>query len=245
MATRYTQRSNSERREATVMSEKEHPICSHVDEYVKTLNWSSSATEDIKTLVIGNLRGFAAHLAAGEISLAYAVERYFKIDPAEQVAEWCEAGADLRRRARLLLARDSNAPRATAEADRWDKSGLKEACQRGIAIGRTRQEFDLQLLLDMLLEIERLETAPRATGETTVEAWLPIETAPKDGTEVLLGHGNSVWIDQWIEFEDGAACWMMCDQWSEPEVPSHWQHMPDPPHTAQVRAATQTGENNA
>lgn len=38
----------------------------------------------------------------------------------------------------------------------WDKSGLKEACQRGLALGRTRQEFDIQLLLDMLLEIERL-----------------------------------------------------------------------------------------
>lgn len=40
---------------------------------------------------------------------------------------------------------------------KWDKSRLKEACQRGLAIGRTRQEFDLQLLLDMLLEIESLE----------------------------------------------------------------------------------------
>jgi Lar family restriction alleviation protein len=28
--------------------------------------------------------------------------------------------------------------------------------------------------------------APRAIGETTVEAWQPIETVPKDGTEVLL-----------------------------------------------------------
>lgn len=40
---------------------------------------------------------------------------------------------------------------------RFDKSGLKEACERGLALGRTRQEFDLQLLLDILLEIERLE----------------------------------------------------------------------------------------
>jgi hypothetical protein len=65
---------------------------------------------------------------------------------------------------------DADLPRATADAAKWDKSGLKEACQRGLAIGRTRQEFDLQLLLDMLLEIERLEAAPRATGE--IEACL-------------------------------------------------------------------------
>jgi hypothetical protein len=56
--------------------------------------------------------------------------------------------------------------RFTAVEAKWDKSGLKEACQRGLAMERTRQEFDLQLLLDMLLEIEQLEAAPRATGET-------------------------------------------------------------------------------
>jgi len=59
-------------------------------------------------------------------------------------------------------------PRATVGA-KWDKSGLKEACQRGLAMGRTHQEFDLQLLLDMLLEIERLDSTPRATeGEGIV-----------------------------------------------------------------------------
>jgi hypothetical protein len=61
-------------------------------------------------------------------------------------------------------------PCATAGTAKWDKSDLKEACERGLKMGRTRQEFDLQLLLDMLLEIERLEATPRATGETTVEA---------------------------------------------------------------------------
>ena len=63
--------------------------------------------------------------------------------------------------------------------------------------------------------------------------WQPIATAPKDGTEILLGHGNSVWIDEWVKFEDGAACWMMCDQWSEPETPSHWMLLPEPPDNQQ------------
>lgn len=48
----------------------EHPIMAHVDEYVRTLQWSDSATEDVKTFVIGNLRGFAAHLAAIESAAA-------------------------------------------------------------------------------------------------------------------------------------------------------------------------------
>ena|SRR5688572_13162775 len=48
---------------------------------------------------------------------------------------------------------------------RWDKSGLKQSVQRGLDIGRTHQEFDLQLLLDMLNEIERLEDLVAAPTE--------------------------------------------------------------------------------
>lgn len=42
---------------------------------------------------------------------------------------------------------------------KWDKSGLKEACQRALKLDRTHQEMDIQLVLDMLLEIERLGSA--------------------------------------------------------------------------------------
>lgn len=44
-------------------------------------------------------------------------------------------------------------------AEKWDKSGLKDACKRALKLGRTHQETDIQLFLDMLLEIERLESA--------------------------------------------------------------------------------------
>lgn len=40
---------------------------------------------------------------------------------------------------------------------KFDRSGLKEACQRALALGRTHQTTDIQLFLDMLLEIERYE----------------------------------------------------------------------------------------
>lgn len=42
-------------------------------------------------------------------------------------------------------------------ATKWDRSGLKEACQRALKLGCTHQETDIQLFLDMLLEIESLE----------------------------------------------------------------------------------------
>lgn len=105
----------------------------------------------------------------------------------DQMCGQCNAVADapIHQMGDIERAAAADLPRATAEADRWDKSGLKEACQRGIAMGRTRQEFDLQLLLDMLLEIERLETAPRATGETTVEAALA-------ELRELFGDGNTL-----------------------------------------------------
>ena len=49
-------------------------------------------------------------------------------------------------------------PPAAPTAKR-DQSGLKEACQRALKLGRTHQETDIQLFLDALLEIERLEAA--------------------------------------------------------------------------------------
>ena len=41
----------------------------------------------------------------------------------------------------------------------WDRSGLKGAVERGIALGRTHDKIDLILLRDMLNEIEKGEHA--------------------------------------------------------------------------------------
>ena len=53
--------------------------------------------------------------------------------------------------------------------------------------------------------------------------WQPIETAPKTGEIILVGHGNRVWISEWLGPE---SCWLdsEVDEW-----PSHWMPMPDPP----------------
>lgn len=77
------------------------------------------------------------------------------------------------------------------------------------------------------------------------EQWLPIETVPKNGDEVLLAHANSQWLDQWIsditgDYAEGGY-WMMCDQRETPEVPSHWKPLSDLP-VAATPTSTEEGK---
>ena len=60
--------------------------------------------------------------------------------------------------------------------------------------------------------------------------WQPIETAPKDGTRVLLyGNGAGVqWqVSEWV-IEDKFAGWYPWD-WPDYEEPTHWMQLPEPP----------------
>lgn len=66
--------------------------------------------------------------------------------------------------------------------------------------------------------------------------WLPIETAPKDGTEVLLfcpdDQPQIVSCKYWLGYSPG---WMFTDDTlaniaeEGPENPTHWQPLPEPP----------------
>ncbi len=66
--------------------------------------------------------------------------------------------------------------------------------------------------------------------------WQPIETAPRDGTPVLI-------MVPLLSNEPLIGCWnkVFCewqDQWNDAldeggnEVPTHWQPLPEPPETA-------------
>lgn len=97
-------------------------------------------------------------------------------------------------------------------------------------------------LLRAALEQPQADTAP------VPDQWQPIETAPKDGTEVLLGALGRVTYGYWlmpsdkprIKYEDGFApeevweefepCWMSWDGgFSEDSPPTHWQPLPPAP----------------
>jgi hypothetical protein len=79
------------------------------------------------------------------------------------------------------------------------------------------------------------------------ELWQPIETAPKDGTPILLGFpdshsGEGRWMGDssrnhwgevgWFEFSDD----VLCDR---PSKPTHWQPLPPPPRS-QVQGGLST-----
>lgn len=68
--------------------------------------------------------------------------------------------------------------------------------------------------------------------------WQPIETAPKDGTRVLVFDAawcggkpmQSVSYWQWYErIDDGSR--QRCGSWSGVTVATHWMPLPDPPRS--------------
>lgn len=71
-------------------------------------------------------------------------------------------------------------------------------------------------------------------------SWQPIETAPKDGTQLLLrfldqtiiGHWSAQWghwVGDNVTWYDGAkSCVSLRDGWGN-GGPSAWTHLPEPP----------------
>jgi hypothetical protein len=56
--------------------------------------------------------------------------------------------------------------------------------------------------------------------------WQPIETAPKDGTDVLAWDGDSVSLVWWSV---GAKKWAWGDFYLDAPAPTHWMPLPPPP----------------
>lgn len=61
--------------------------------------------------------------------------------------------------------------------------------------------------------------------------WQPIETAPKDGTEILVFDDGAYIVTPWIEGDDQSGWW---DNGFMDPPPTHWMPLPAPPErTAQ------------
>lgn len=95
---------------------------------------------------------------------------------------------------------------------------------------------------DEATEMERMLRAEYAKVEARADGWQPIETAPKDGTRVLISSRGVVqeayWAMAWEDAPD-EKCW-----WSTPHGPAgrgftilpkavtHWMPLPAPPDAA-------------
>ena len=70
-------------------------------------------------------------------------------------------------------------------------------------------------------------TDPEARAMT--HEWQPIETAPKDGTDILFfGSRNGVWFGRYNPAPKGWCLGLPTDG----ESPTHWMPLPDPPRPA-------------
>lgn len=101
-----------------------------------------------------------------------------------------------------------------------------------LAAFRRSAGFQIMFVLHSGLEVGRAIDHLCASAEKFRAAsseWQPIDTAPKTGETILIGHGNSVWEDEWST--DGY--WLRCieggDGDHENEVPTHWMPLPEPP----------------
>lgn len=70
----------------------------------------------------------------------------------------------------------------------------------------------------------------------TCGKWQPIETAPKDGSEILLRWKDAVAIGCWraryegqFRWQDPSTQWPLCDETDAADQPTRWTPLPPPP----------------
>ena len=101
---------------------------------------------------------------------------------------------------------------------------------------------------------KEIEAVYRKLGELEAKhQWQPIETAPKDGTEIFIYRYGWPWapVAKWTDYpgnpvldeneQDTWMCGWLFDEsftpgnedgflgWSDDEMPTHWSHLPEPP----------------
>lgn len=93
----------------------------------------------------------------------------------------------------------------------------------------------------VLLTTLAVPASQQTNRERDVSGWRPIETAPKDGTTILVfGHPESIELVRYTRAAVYSAAWDNIDEafclsggtWLGPFIePSHWMPIPEPPKT--------------
>ena len=70
---------------------------------------------------------------------------------------------------------------------------------------------------------------PSLAAASLSRNWQPIETAPKDGTHILLSDGSDiVVVGEWYD-RSGTPCWTVSWDGNEFDDASFWMPLPEPP----------------
>lgn len=91
------------------------------------------------------------------------------------------------------------------------------------------------------LEIEALRSRQCLHGISEPSGWMPIETAPKDGTLIVLGARNGVWLGKYLPLYGSgyrpenpwSSMLLNHDHMAERYTrPTHWMPLPPSPSSA-------------
>ena len=85
----------------------------------------------------------------------------------------------------------------------------------------------------MALEYLRQENERLKADAERIE-WQPIETAPKDGTDILVMTGETMHVVRWINIHGDFDYWAVDDNKHGPftlrgKAPTNWMPLPEPP----------------
>ena len=95
-----------------------------------------------------------------------------------------------------------------------------------------RQRFDI-LAMNQSLDLLREENERLRNDADRIE-WQPIETAPKDGTDILVMTGETMHVVRWINIHGDFDYWAVDDNKHGPftlrgKAPTNWMPLPEPP----------------
>lgn len=129
--------------------------------------------------------------------------------------------------------------RARINPQYYDQLGTEshERYQVVMALEYLRQENDSQrfdiLAMNQSLDLLREENE-RLRNDAELIEWQPIETAPKDGTDILVMTGETMHVVRWINIHGDFDYWAVDDNKHGPftlrgKAPTHWMPLPEPP----------------
>lgn len=129
--------------------------------------------------------------------------------------------------------------RARINPQYFDQIGTEshERYQVVMALEYLRQENDSQrfdiLAMNQSLDLLREENE-RLKADAGLIEWQPIETAPKDGTDILVMTGETMHVVRWINIHGDFDYWAVDDNKHGPftlrgKAPTHWMPLPEPP----------------